>query len=422
MLNYYSWLSIQSQNSSWLFLDSVTNWTDASSLLSTDFYFILIFILENFSSTYYSLFSSNFASFIDILFTNSLNKNSILLISFYYDLFILNSSISSQTFFLYYYEGFNLLNIFLQFNPELLLVFSDFQTTLTSLLPQVFQYYNVFYFNISTINLFFSPSLLSLIYFIFYFFLLTNFITLLSINNLFFFSWFRFYSYIMNFSYENRLQFDWTFLFLSFIFICWLPLLISYDDINTEIVELVHNGICLLFLFIILFFLIKYSIHYFSFLENSVAEGQTVSFIAKQFVRDISNSFALFLRFFLLLFRLNIYDGLDDFLDSYYIFFIDFDEDSYFDELFWIENTFTFFSDNEEDNIFYSITELDFFQDLFSKYFVLLGKFLFFWIFILEEIFRVSLAFYISYLIIFEVHAVNISYLEDNFYHKKRLN
>lgn len=130
----------------------------------------------------------------------------------------------------------------------------------------------------------------------------------------------------------------------------------TYDDINVEVVELMHMFICLFFLLIIFYLLFKYSIHYFSFLENSVSEGFSTSYIAKQFVRDVSNTFALFLRFFLLLFRLNIYDGLDDFLDSYYIFFIDFDEDSYYDELFFITDFF-FITDNREDIIFYSPTE-----------------------------------------------------------------
>jgi hypothetical protein len=39
----------------------------------------------------------------------------------------------------------------------------------------------------------------------------------------------------------------------------------------------------------------------------------------------------------------------------------------------------------------------------------------------LEEIFRILLAFYIIYLIIFDVHAVNCSYLEDNYFFNKRL-
>jgi len=193
----------------------------------------------------------------------------------------------------------------------------------------------------------------------------------------------------------------------------------TYDDVNVEIVELTHLFICLFFVFIIIFLLYKYSIHYFSFLENSVSDGYSTSYIAKQFVRDVSNTFALFLRFFLLLFRLNIYDGLDDFLDSYYIFFIDFDEDSYTDELFFFSD-FLFFSDNREDIIFYQPTEFDWWLDLYSKYFVIFGKIFYFWAFILEEAFRITLAVYISYLIIFEVHAVNVSNTEDCFFLQKR--
>lgn len=40
--------------------------------------------------------------------------------------------------------------------------------------------------------------------------------------------------------------------------------------------------------------------------------------------------------------------------------------------------------------------------------------------FILEEILRLSLAFYICYLIIFEVHSVNCSYVEDNYFSSVR--
>lgn len=222
------------------------------------------------------------------------------------------------------------------------------------------------------------------------------------------------------FSFENRFQLDWGYLLFGFIFFVQIPLLMTYDDVNVELVESLNGFICYFFLFIIFYLLYKYSIHYFAFLENSVSDGYSTSFIAKQFVRDVSNTFALFLRFFLLLFRLNIYDGLDDFLDSYYIFFIDFDEDSYFDELFFNFNFFFYFSDNREDVIFYNPTEYSFWSDLYSKYFIIFGKIFFFWLFILEEIFRVSLALYISYLIVFEVHAVNTSFSEDSFLTQKR--
>jgi hypothetical protein len=43
-----------------------------------------------------------------------------------------------------------------------------------------------------------------------------------------------------------------------------------------------------------------------------------------------------------------------------------------------------------------------------------------FWAFILEEAFRISLALYITYLIIFEVHSANFSYSEDMYFAAKR--
>lgn len=225
---------------------------------------------------------------------------------------------------------------------------------------------------------------------------------------LFFFLW--------SFSTEQRINFNLTFNWFTFFFFIWIPLLMTYDDQNTELVELIHFFIIFIFVILIFMLLYKYSIHYFSFLENSISDGFSVHFILKQFVRDVANSFALFLRFFLLIFRLNIYDGLDDFLDSYYIFFIDFDEDNYFDESFIISDNFFFLNDNHEDLIYKSTIEYSIWFDLYSKYFILITKFLFFWIFILEEIFRVTLALYISYLIIFEIHSVNTSYNEDKFY------
>jgi hypothetical protein len=44
------------------------------------------------------------------------------------------------------------------------------------------------------------------------------------------------------------------------------------------------------------------------------------------------------------------------------------------------------------------------------------AKFFTFIFFILEEILRLSLGFYICYLIVFEVHAVNASYSEEAFF------
>jgi hypothetical protein len=63
---------------------------------------------------------------------------------------------------------------------------------------------------------------------------------------------------------------------------------------------------------------------------------------------------------------------------------------------------------------------MDLSADLFNIYFIIWGKFAYFWLFILEEIGRVMLALYITYILIFEMNAVNRSYSEDQYFTVKR--
>ena len=58
--------------------------------------------------------------------------------------------------------------------------------------------------------------------------------------------------------------------------------------------------------------------------------------------------------------------------------------------------------------------------DLFFFYYINFVEIMNYWLFLLEEIFRVFLAFYIIYLIIFEVHSVNLSYIEDLYFTNKK--
>jgi hypothetical protein len=145
----------------------------------------------------------------------------------------------------------------------------------------------------------------------------------------------------------------------------------ALDDDREEVTELMDTGFFYFFCIIILYLLFKYSIHYFAFLEASVVEGRSLSFIAKQFLRDGINTFALFLRFFVLLFRLNVYDTLDDFYDSYYIYVGDFDDDEYYNELFFSIFSLVFYDfDPNSDKLFSLEEESDLFLDLFYFYFI----------------------------------------------------
>lgn len=232
----------------------------------------------------------------------------------------------------------------------------------------------------------------------------------------------RLYYYLFSLAKETRMQFEAALQTTLFIGLYWAMVIMAFDDDQEEFIEFVDSGFFTFFTVLILFLGFKYSVHYFAFLEASVAEGRSVGFVTKQFFKDFLNTFSLLLRFYVLLFRINVYDSLDDFFDSYYIFVGDFDDDEYLNELFLsLHGTIFFTLDNNDDRSFLLEDENDFSNDFFYAYFVVWGKLMFFLFFTVEEIARLGLAFYICYLIIFEVHSVNCSYREDNYLARKRL-
>lgn len=260
--------------------------------------------------------------------------------------------------------------------------------------------------------------------FLFYFFLVFICLTLASLALLKTFfptNFFLIKFFLVLFSLQILLRLDWNALFKTFFLISfyWIFLLSSFDDDFEELIELINSAYFFFFVNLIIFLFIKYSIHYFAFLEASLSEGTSITLILKQFLRDFINSFALLLRFFVLIFRLNIYDTLDDFYDSYYVYFGDFDEDEYYDELFFSIIFFYFSYDNFDDKSCFFEEEFDWVYCLFFIYYIFVTKLFFFFFFIIEEILRLTLAFYICYLIIAEVHAVNTS-LNESFFFKKK--
>jgi hypothetical protein len=230
----------------------------------------------------------------------------------------------------------------------------------------------------------------------------------------------RVFAYLFSASRETRLQFE-AVLQVTFFFVLYFSMMVAtFDDDQEELMEIFHSSAFYAFLLVFLYFLYRYSIHYFSFLQASTGDSRAISLVG-QFALDTANTFALALRFGVLMLRLNIYDLLDDILDSYYIFVCDFDDDEYFSELFFSIFSVMFFdTDNNDDRSFFFEDELDFSADLFSIYFIVWSKFVLFLFFALEEVARVLLAFYVVYLIIFEIQAVNRTFVEDLYIFNKR--
>jgi hypothetical protein len=137
--------------------------------------------------------------------------------------------------------------------------------------------------------------------------------------------------------------------------------LATFDDDQEEIIEFLDSLFFSFFIFIIGFLAVKYSVHYFSFLEESDTSGRSLLFVMKQFFRDFMGTLGLLLRFVILVFRLNVYDNLDDLYDSYYIFLGDFEDEGFSTlETFYPFSSFFFFNiDERTDRVFPSEDDFD---------------------------------------------------------------
>nr|YP_010049560.1 hypothetical protein J6674_mgp24 [Strombidium cf. sulcatum]QPL15965.1 hypothetical protein [Strombidium cf. sulcatum] len=421
------WISTYKSNEQLWLIDSL-NWEKTSNLITADW------------SILSSLFNNSFVSH-HILTDYKTNLSLI-------DLILINSSSiessKAQLYNSYIYDIELLINQYANYVVNLLQL--EFQNvfTINTLLNNDFtlfyyEYINTYFFNsyykfkpsviydsyLNNMNFFTSNGILN--FYLFFFFiwvLIYLFITNLFLKWHVFYNFFsvRLFYYFYSFSKETRIQFEVVFQTVVFIIFYWSMVLMTFDDDQEEVIEFVDTSLFQIFTIIILYLIYKYSIHYFAFLDASVSGRRTVNFITAQFFTDFLNTFSLILRFFILLFRINVYDTLEDFFDTYYIFVGDFDDDEYLNELFLsIHGTLYFTFDNQDDRSFLFEDENDFFYDFYFLYFVVWGKLFYFMFFMVEEGGRLGLAFYICYLIIFEVHAVNSSYCEDNYISKKRL-
>lgn len=152
-------------------------------------------------------------------------------------------------------------------------------------------------------------------------------------------------------------------------------MILTFDDDQEEFLEYFEQLLFTGVFYVFIYYVIRVGVHFFSFLEASISEGRTFSFVLSQFRRDAINAFAFIMRLFTLMVRFYIYETNDDILDSYYIFIGDFDDDEYFNELFFSTFSLLFFdTDNNDDRSFFLEDEIDLSWDLFSIYFIMLMK------------------------------------------------
>jgi hypothetical protein len=184
--------------------------------------------------------------------------------------------------------------------------------------------------------------------------------------------------YLYSTSTEVRFQFEAALQAFFFVFLYASMMMTTFDDDQEEILEFFNSMCYYFFLFTLVYYFYKYSLHYFSFLEAAKG-GSKSTFPFSQFLFDTLNIIATVLRFLVLMIRLNIYDGVDDILDSFYIFMADFEEEEYFSDAFFsLFSTMSFDIDVNDDRSFLFEDEMDLTADLFTLYFIVWGKFAYF--------------------------------------------
>ena len=199
------------------------------------------------------------------------------------------------------------------------------------------------------------------------------------------------------------------FFLLSYVFNIFI-----YNEINIEYVSIIGISIIIIFINVIVYFFYKYNLFFLIFLELSIITSKSLYYIFKQYCRDVLNILAYVLRIFLLFIRLNIYDGLDDFFDSYYIFIGDFNPYDYLEIIYlYSYNFIPVMYDNLYDKSILNYEEVEFFFNLIYVYSIIFIKFFIFLFLLLESGFRLLLASYIFILVILEINNFNVLCLES---------
>lgn len=428
LFNEINWVSTY-QSSDQMWLNDSLNWEKTSNLITMDWTLPSFVTQSSFVNQHILLDSVIKFSHLDTLLIHANSINIVpetLYLSVMNDLFLQTTTCFLPITSLFQYEYQETLSVTFLLAPELLILFHDyiltyyFNNIISESVVTVFDSYT------NNLNYFPGEGIIHFMLFIIYiWFIVYAFLTILLTkwSNPIGFHFMRFYYNLYSISRETRIQFEVILQTMLFFLLYWIIVLLTFDDDQEEAIEFIDTSFFYFFSTVIFYLLYKYSVHYFAFLAASVAEGRSVSFIAQQFKKDFLDTFSLMLRFYILLFRMNVYDTLEDFFDGYYIFVGDFDDDEYLNELFLsLHGTLLFTIDNQDDRSFLLEDENDFSNDFFYTYYVLWGKLFFFVFFMAEEGARLALAFYITFLIIFEIHAVNCSYKEDTYFTTKKTN
>ena len=423
----YNWLQSYFDNDAF-WLDDVISWDESFDLFLSDYNIFFFLTSPFFVNIHFFLDSFVKMSFLDVILLAETDSK-----LFSRELFDFvmwdNLYYLSNTFFysqvLYYTDYQDFFVVVLYHSPELTLALNDFVSSYwlnaaISLVPHAV--FDIFSDSLNSSIDELVKYMFLFIAFIWVFILVNGEARVQSLFSILNPTMTRLESYFFSWSRDTRMQFEAALVILFLMFLYGTMMIVTFDDDQEEFLEyfeqLMYTGV----FYVLIYYIVRVGVHFFSFLEASVSEGRTFKFVLGQFTRDALNTFAFTMRLFTLMVRFFIYESNDDILDSYYIFIGDFDDDEYFNELFFSTFPTLFFDgDNNDDRSFFLEDEIDLSSDLFSLYFIMLTKLGSLMFYVPEGIARAFLAFYIGYLIVFEVHTANRSYVEDFYFSSKRV-
>ena len=217
----------------------------------SDFSITFTLLFSSFSKTFFSLNSYSVSSVLNFIVLNDLLKSSSSYLNYFYlDFLVEISSVNSTLTYIIKGLGSDYYLSFFASNPETVFMLNSYFTIFNLYtIEYVSNFYDSFLYTVNSNLLDFFNFNLWLVVTLVFMLLLLNLLTYTRFSKGVFanFLLVKVYIFLNNFSLENRLQLDWSITFLIFILFVWVPLLMTYDDINVEVVELTH-------LFIILFF------------------------------------------------------------------------------------------------------------------------------------------------------------------------
>ena len=218
-----------------------------------------------------------------------------------------------------------------------------------------------------------------------------------------------------------RIQYEASLKFVVLALLYWVLALMSFDDEKEDFISFFDSSLVSFCLLLVFYVIWQHSLHFWAFLSATRGSGRRVRLIGEQFTSDMLSVVALSVRFYILLFRINVYDMLDDCFDSYYIFIGDFAENTYTEEaLVHLSEGAATLAENQSDLALTHDTSLDGGRDLYVNLAILYFKVLTWLVFLLELALRLTLAIYVCYLVLFEVHGTSRGYVEDKYLNSLR--